>query len=112
MMSINDFTNSLENLTFYKKEDNVIIEIKSSTKAIIRNTVTGTRMALSDKTDIKIISPLVTDEEIQVDNLARKLEIDESRIMSLLKKLAKRNFLKNITKTRKLFEDEELIPSK
>jgi hypothetical protein len=95
--------------TFFKKEANVIIEIKSPTKLIVRNTVSGARIALSDKTDINIISPLIKDEEIIVEILAKKLGIDRSRIMSLLKKLAKRKFIKDITKTCELFDDDELI---
>jgi DNA-binding MarR family transcriptional regulator len=106
-MNIDDFANSMESITFFKKEANVIVEIKSPTKAVIRNTVTGARMVLSDKMDINIITPWITDEEIQVECLARKLEIDRSRVMSLLKKLAKRNLVKDSTKTYQLFDKKE-----
>jgi len=87
----------MEDPTIFRKKDNVEVELKSPTKAIICNTKTGNKAAITDKTDIDIISYLISENEIIVENVARDLGIDKHRVMKPLKKFAKREFLKDIS---------------
>jgi len=85
-------------ITTFEKQPNVIIEEKSPSKIVIRNTVTGNHTSLTDKTDITIMSFSEKNDDIfYVKIIAGKLNIKESRVITLFKKLAKRGFLVNTT---------------
>lgn len=84
-------------MTYFEKNQNVIIEQKSPSKAVIYNTVTGAKKAFTDKTDIRIILAFDKKSGGAIENLASELKIDLHRIKSLLKKLTKRKFLSNTT---------------
>ena len=81
----------------FEKEQNVIIEEKSPSKIVIFNTKTGNKTSLSDKTDIAIISSFNKDNMLSVNIISKELNIQKSRVITLLKKLAKRGFLVNKT---------------
>jgi predicted transcriptional regulator len=82
----------------------VIVEENVPAKVIIRNTVTMAKMSFNDNTDINIISQFILADEIIVEILAEKLDINKSRIMSTMKKVAKRGFLKNVSETYQLLD--------
>ena len=78
---------------FFKVNANVIIEKKSESKMLIRNTIIGEKMALKDKTDIKIITIFFSDPNVSVEQISAKIELNRNRIMFLFKKLENRKFL-------------------
>lgn len=72
---------------------NVIVDNKNPSKVYLRNTVTNNKIPLKDKTEIKIITAFIYQNSVKVEDLAQIENIDKSKIASLFKKLAKRNFL-------------------
>jgi hypothetical protein len=88
--------------TIFELNQDVVIEEKSPSKIVIRNKKTGNKTALKDKTDIAIFSKIENDGKIFVESAASDLKIEKSRIVSLLKNLAKRGFLLNTTEDHSL----------
>jgi len=89
----------------FEKNPDVIIEKKSDTKVILHNTVTKNKTSLNDKIDIKIVLAFEDmDNKIFVEQLAKKINVDKSRIISTLKKLAKRGFISNTSEDYSAFE--------
>jgi len=83
---------------------NVIVEDKNPSKVYLRNIETGKHTALKDKTKIAIILELNKNKQASVEQIANNLNIDQSRIKSLFRDLAKRNFLFDNSKAYELFD--------
>ena len=88
----------------YAKKPNVIIEQTSSNKIIIRNLETSNHTSLTDKTDIAIVSTLLSENTLFVEQVAKQLTIDTHRVNKPLKELAKRNFLSDVSEENTLFD--------
>jgi len=93
----------INTLPIYKKVENVIIEKKNQSQIIISNPVKKKRKVLTDKIDIEIISPLISEDLLYVEIMMAKLHIHKNRIMSTLKKLVRKGFLVNCTEEHEFF---------
>jgi len=71
----------------------VIVENNNPSKVYLRNIKTKNNTSFKDKTEIKIISAFIDERSINVEKLAKIENIDEGKIKSLFRKLAKRGFL-------------------
>jgi hypothetical protein len=86
---------------------NVVVEEKSPTKVILRNTATGNKTSLNDKADIAIVSSFISERPVYVETLESTLKIDKRRILKLFKKLDKRGFLTNVSKEYQLPDTQQ-----
>ena len=63
-------------MTHFEKNPDVM---KTPTKIILRNTVTRNKKALTDKTDIAVISAFITENLIVIELLASNIKVQSTK---------------------------------